>query len=751
VPLTTNTAEFPSWSTAPLPLPVSKVEYKFIVKRDDKKTPVRWEGVEGNRQLLVEPGQLEVTAIWGDPHEKVIVNSEPLILPPDGSGGHSSAALGSDAGMAEDFREDLASAPMYVDFGEDESPDSYSLRPPVHTNRSRGPTSLDCLQLLKVPHELKGQMVICGEGTSLGSWNPYTAPALKYVGPSGDKEVWALPGVLAELKPGMAFKFVCLGHNGIPRWEENRPNRFWTGEEASYLFDLPSPRKGKAEGQTELEVVWGDNWLVDIDPLEFPGAIFHAFNWKFTDVQRKASMIAALGFDAVQLSPAQRSIDGEQWWTRYQPVKYEEIHGLGNEQELRQCCKACEKVGLLVFGDLVFNHMQVVASCDEWRKAQQDAGLMEILQRRLSQKLGPTFTRDDFEWPWYPLEGEDWDGPKRMEGWGCGEWSELKGGSAKVVSVHSSHMEKLKNCGVSGFRFDAAKHMRPEHIAQYVDKADVYAYGEVLSIDPAMQREYTDGVSLTTGEQFPTTDFLLGAWLRRFLEVGPHAVDFEHHDWVKHLLDLEMKRPTELPEKLGTVEKGQMSAPILSRNSVRFARNHDTVYNDVPFYGLGGWGQGSAQVAAAWLLAAHDGSVLLLAEDVKKSMVIKEALAYRKALRGVIEGLVPEQRQTIRTEIRVMESEDGGRPLTICVACRVDAVDSDGKDLEGGALLGFAVLNPHPAGAVAFEGSTCLQQRGAGDRTISTGGQKVVLHGDGTLNDPLHLAPYEGAFFLAGT
>ena len=27
---------------------------------------------------------------------------------------------------------------------------------------------------------------------------------------------------------GMAFKFVCLGHNGIPRWEENRPNRLGT-------------------------------------------------------------------------------------------------------------------------------------------------------------------------------------------------------------------------------------------------------------------------------------------------------------------------------------------------------------------------------------------------------------------------------------------------------------------------------------------------------------------------------------------
>jgi hypothetical protein len=25
-------------------------------------------------------------------------------------------------------------------------------------------------------------------------------------------------------------------------------------------------------------------------------------------------------------------------------------------------------------------------------------------------------------------------------------------------------------------------------------------------------------------------------WLRKFIEVGPHAVDFEHHEWVKHLI-----------------------------------------------------------------------------------------------------------------------------------------------------------------------------------------------------------------------
>lgn len=709
--LSTGPQEFPTWSAA-VTVPEATLEYKFIVKRDDKKAPVRWEGVEGNRQLCVEgDSPLEVFATWGDTNEKVVAGSV----------------------------EDVEGEGLY-DPGE-ESDDS--LQPPKggyayggSSRPSAGGSSLDCLQLLKVPCELKGQMVICGEGEALGGWNPYMAPTLKHVGTSGDREVWALPGLLADLTPGMAFKFVCLGHNGIPRWEENRPNRFWTCEEASYLFDLPSPRKGK-EDHDELEVVWGDNWLIDIDPLVFPGAIFHAFNWKFADVQRKANTIAALGFDAVQLSPAQRSVEGDQWCARYQPTKYEKIHGLGSEQDLRNCCKACEKAGLLVFGDLVFNHMQ-------------DDGLMEILQRRLSQKLGPTFNRDDFQWPWYPLEGDDWDGEQRMEGWGCGEWSELKGGAPKVVSVHNAHVAKLKSCGVSGFRFDAAKHMRPEHIANYVDKADVYAYGEVLSIDPSMQREYTEGVSLTTGEQFPTTDFLLGVWLRKFIEVGPHAVDFEHHEWVKHLRELEMKRPSELPERVGTVEDGRMSTPLLARNSIRFARNHDTVCNDVPFYGLTGWSQASAQVAAAWLLATHDGSVLLLADDVKKSRMIKEALAYRKALRSFIESLTVEQRQTIRTEVRVKEAEDGGRPLSICVAVRVDAGCPEGAEINGGALLGFCVLNPHPAGPVEFAGSVCLQQEGASDRTIATGDQKVVLHGDGTLNEPLRLAPYEGAFFLAG-
>lgn len=75
-----------SWSTSSSPLGRCRRHLQRQVKRDDKKAPaaptaaaregcpeVRWEGVEGNRQLQVEGSALEVFATWGDPNEKAAV------------------------------------------------------------------------------------------------------------------------------------------------------------------------------------------------------------------------------------------------------------------------------------------------------------------------------------------------------------------------------------------------------------------------------------------------------------------------------------------------------------------------------------------------------------------------------------------------------------------------------------------------------------------------------------------------------
>jgi len=582
---------------------------------------------------------------------------------------------------------------------------------------------------------------VVGSHDVIGSWAPGKALLMKTS--AHEFPVWSLEAQVPTSGP-VEYKFIIQkeDRSGQATWEECG-NHVVRPEEGEKLMatsawgasdvQLMTAGPRKAADSPELEVLWESEGSADF--LEGPSAVFHAFHWPFREVQKWSEKIAEGGFDAVQLSPAQRSIPGNEWWTRYQPVRYEDIHGLGSEDDLRAACEACKKVGMQVMGDLVFNHMKVVAGCDEWRRAQHDHGHLEHLKRRLSENLGPTFNRNDFQWPWFPLEGEEWDGPNRMEGWGCGEWSELKGGSEKVVAVHAAHVEKLKSCGVSGFRFDAAKHMRPEHIKTYVSRAGTYAFGEVLSVDPSMQKEYTAGCA-TNGSPFPTTDFLLACWLRRFLENGEDGVDFHFEAWVKHLLDVEFGKGNSPPPCAGAAKKGCLRAPLLASNSVRFARNHDTVCNDVPFYGLGKWGLEGAQVATAWLLASHDGTVMLLAEDVTNSPLIRQALLYRKRLREKLQCLTKEDRKAVKTIIRVRRAHGGGIPLTVCLAC---------KGPEG--LIGFCVLNPHPASSAEFAASSCLAGS-AGKCVAASGSGEVLLTSDGKLQEAISLGPRDGAFFL---
>lgn len=745
--LTTSASAFPVWSSQAITVSAGQaLQYKFLIRRENKSGTARWEDFPGNHSVTPTQGSFHFVSTWGN----ASIETSPLQKTPDSKDAGKSVPridtipLG---GLRAYSETDAAGSPADTSFYRTETvPLAFLARDSSIEVETRSVQGLR----LRLPGNLDGQPVICGEGRALGNWNPSSALAMERIGSAnGSLQEWTLSSASPGVKQGTPFKFVLLGDDGQPRWENSRPNRTWTGEPSLCRFDAPSPRQAKKD-TGELEIVWGGAETRGLDVTEVPAAVFHAFHWPFSEVQRRAAEIAELGFDAVQLSPAQRSTEGDQWWTRYQPVRYDEIHGLGSEQDLRAACETCRKVGLKVFGDLVFNHMKVVASCDEWRRAQHDHGHLEHLKRRLSENFGPTFNRNDFQWPWLALEGEGWDGPDRMEGWGCGEWSELKGGSEKVMAVHVAHMEKLKNCGVSGFRFDAAKHMRPEHIGSYVSKVGLYAYGEVLSVDPAMQADYCQAVSLKgAGGPLPTTDFLVAVWLRRFLEAGPDAVDFDHNSWVKHLLDVEFKRGFNPPPAAGKARLGKLEVPVLAPNSVRFARNHDTVCNDVPFYGLGGWGQEGAQMAAAWLLAAHDGTALLLADDVRGSPLIREALAYRRALRSRLAALASEERQGVQTLVRARQAADGGPPLTVCVACRI----SKGGAVDSGRLIGFCVLNPDARGSAHFSGSACLAQTGKSLQAAPVGDEHpssaINIQQDGQLEEVLALAPRQGLFFLA--
>lgn len=221
--------------------------------------------------------------------------------------------------------------------------------------------------------------------------------------------------------------------------------------------------------------------------------IFHAFDWRFQNIRHKLDDLRNAGYDAVQISPCQKSIgDGGSWWQRYQPINYAHIEGLGSPEELRDLCNEAQQKQIIVIADVVFNHMAVVATCDEWRHAQHDHGKREELLRRLDTHF-PPLTRDDFN-PWRECRPEDWDNENRFEVWGDGSWCDLKP-TERVMQEHTQHLNKLLECGVKGFRFDAAKHIRPETLGSYAQhirsRSDAFVYFEVLTAEVRMHKETT--------------------------------------------------------------------------------------------------------------------------------------------------------------------------------------------------------------------------------------------------------------------
>lgn len=276
--------------------------------------------------------------------------------------------------------------------------------------------------------------------------------------------------------------------------------------------------------------------------------VFHAHNWSFARISAALAGLAQDGYDGIQLSPAQKSPAGDAWYLRYQPFDHLTIEGLGTRDELSALCEAAHRLGVTVVADVVFNHMAVPAGTDrsrwvaaEAKRRQGDKTALDALYAKLDEF--PHLTRDDFE-PWRDMQGADWDNDQRFESWGNGEWPELRV-TANVLRIHKAHLQILYDSGVRGFRFDAVKHMRPGHVAEYVRTIRAFPeacwiYGEVFSTDPAMHREY-DAL-------FPTTDFPLIVRLKTALALGT---------------------PFEL----------DAATACLSPESIRFGTNHDLLCN----------------------------------------------------------------------------------------------------------------------------------------------------------------------------
>lgn len=226
------------------------------------------------------------------------------------------------------------------------------------------------------------------------------------------------------------------------------------------------------------------------------GVMLHAFNWSYNTIKENLPAIAAAGYTTVQTSPVQQpkdySTSGDvtgQWWKLYQPISFHiaEQSWLGTKDDLKSLCDEADKYGIKIICDIVSNH---IANADETRP---DTVSNQVKKYEPDfYKKRRTYTRT------YKGNVSDSSVQAVVQGH-VSNCPDLVTNDTAVQTYIINLLKECIDCGVDGFRFDAAKHIETEDDGEYASDYwknitssassyytqktgdDLYIYGEILN------------------------------------------------------------------------------------------------------------------------------------------------------------------------------------------------------------------------------------------------------------------------------
>ena len=226
------------------------------------------------------------------------------------------------------------------------------------------------------------------------------------------------------------------------------------------------------------------------------GVMLHAFNWSYNTIKENLPAIAAAGYTTVQTSPVQQpkdySTSGDvtgQWWKLYQPISFHiaEESWLGTKDDLKSLCDEADKYGIKIICDIVSSH---IANADEDRP--------NVVSNQVKKyepefyKKRKTYTRT------YTGHANDSSVQAVVQGH-VSSCPDLVTNDTAVQGYIINLLKECIDCGVDGFRFDAAKHIETEDDGEYASDYwknittsassyytqktgdDLYIYGEILN------------------------------------------------------------------------------------------------------------------------------------------------------------------------------------------------------------------------------------------------------------------------------
>ncbi|MCK7625719.1 alpha-amylase family protein [Streptomyces sp. RS10V-4] len=176
------------------------------------------------------------------------------------------------------------------------------------------------------------------------------------------------------------------------------------------------------------------------------------FERTYADVARACTdQLGPAGYGYVEVSPASEHIQGDQWWTSYQPVSYRIAGRLGDRAAFAAMARACHAAGVKVIADAVVNHMAAGSGTGTGGT-------------RYTKYTYPGYYQD---WDFHGCRRQISDYTDRDEVQNCElvGLADLDTGSDYVRTTLARYLDDLRSLGADGFRIDAAKHIAAADLA----------------------------------------------------------------------------------------------------------------------------------------------------------------------------------------------------------------------------------------------------------------------------------------------
>ena len=201
--------------------------------------------------------------------------------------------------------------------------------------------------------------------------------------------------------------------------------------------------------------------------------IIQFLNWDINSIIDYLDYVKEQNFDTIQINPVQPFIDveGYEWWATYQPLDFKIGNIYGTKDDLTKLCEEAKKRGINIIVDVITNHL-----------ANNGLGQETVPNVKVNEKI----KNNKDCWKIHNKVNEFNSYRDVIEGSIGLPGLNLK--NKKLQKIILNFLEDLKDCGVSGFRFDAAKHIGLpsdsvdyfEKVKEFLDKNNLIAYAEFL-------------------------------------------------------------------------------------------------------------------------------------------------------------------------------------------------------------------------------------------------------------------------------